>query len=316
MAVLLLGVAVALGVVAYRLASTPVTAPQVVAPPPETPVVQAPVASPPAPPAYDVVVAKRDLPAGEALQADMLTVRQWSAVPEQAFSRADELVGQVLRMPVAKGDAILQPWLARGLATYLSPDFRALAVPIDDVAGIAGAIQPGNVVDVFFTLNKDRDQVDDTQARLLLPSVQVLAWGDQSVDGPIPGTDDSPRRNERKSTSSAVLAIPLEEVGQMLLAMRNGKLHLVLRSPEDTGRPDLELFPKPSPVLAADNRLDDEKKEALQAPANQAYAGVRLSGLAGTDRRVDHAESPTSRSSGPGRRVQVIRGGQVQSIPY
>src|SRR5690606_34600268 len=101
---------------------------------------------------------------------------------------------------------ILQPWLARGLATYLNPDFRALAVPIDDVAGIAGAIQPGNVVDVFFTLNKDRDQVDDTQARLLLPSVQVLAWGDQSVDGPIPATDDSPRRNERKSTSSAVLA--------------------------------------------------------------------------------------------------------------
>src|SRR5690625_2692005 len=182
-AVFLLGLAVALAVVAYRLVTAP--APTMAVPDIPAPVVEKPVVQQPDQPVYDVVVATRDLEPGETLEVDKLELRQWSQVPEQAFTMRDELEGQVLRMPVARGEVILSSVLARGLATYLEPDFRALSIPVDDVAGVAGTITPGDTVDVFFTLNKDRDQVGDTQARLLLPAVQVLAWGDQSVDGPL-----------------------------------------------------------------------------------------------------------------------------------
>lgn len=314
-AVFLLGLAVALAVVAYRLVTAP--APTMAVPDIPAPVVEKLVVQQPAQPVYDVVVAKRDLEPGETLEVDKLELRQWSQVPEQAFTMPDELEGQVLRMPVARGEVILSSVLARGLATYLEPDFRALSIPVDDVAGVAGTITPGDTVDVFFTLNKDRDQVGDTQARLLLPAVQVLAWGDQSVDGPLRSVDESPRRNETRAVRTAILAVPLEDVSETLLAMRSGSLQLVLRAPEDSGRPDRELFPEPAPVLAASAQLDAGQQEALKEASNRAYAGARLSGLAGAELQHDVASAPQpSSGSGSGRRMEVIRGGHVQSIPY
>lgn len=319
-AVFLLGLALALGVAAYRLANAPVPEPAP-APEPVAPVAAAPVA--PVQDLHDVVVAGRDLKPGDILDADALTVKQWSHAPDSAFSTVQDLEGQVVRVSVAKGEPLIQAWLAQGLATYLDHDYRALSIPVDEVVAAGNTISPGDIVDVFFTLNRDRDQIEDTQARLLLSAVQVLAYGDQSLDGPIGTAGESSGRsgsNASRNARTAMLAIPLTDVNDMLLAVRSGSLQLVLRAPDDAGHPDRALFPERAPVLAGKAGLTTEQKSALEQAPNRAYAGASLPGLSGLNESKGNA-SPAAPSASRstvsnGRRMQVIRGNQIQSVPY
>jgi hypothetical protein len=65
---------------------------------------------------------------------------------------------------------------------------QAVAVQVPFVAGLAGYAQPGDLVNVYATVEKGQTGADATVppvARLLLPAVQVL-----TVTGPGPGSGD------------------------------------------------------------------------------------------------------------------------------
>src|SRR3546814_10697731 len=101
--------------------------------------------------------------------------------------------------------------LARGLATYLHEGERAVTIPVDESAGASQQVTHGDMVDVFFTLSQN-SEVTDTQTRLLLPRVRVLAYGNESVDGPLVAPDKTGRRAAAPPT--AVLAVPRSEEKQ------------------------------------------------------------------------------------------------------
>lgn len=317
LAVVLLALALALGFAAYRLAGTAtVTPPPVARSAPDEPPRSKPE---PAAELFDVVVAGRDLAPGEVLAAGDLKVVQWPQRPDQAFARIDELEGRALRLPVAEGDLLAPGWLASGLTTYLDHDQRAVTIAVDEATAQLRSIRPGDMVDVFFTLARDREQVGATQARLLLSGVRVLAFGHDSMDGPLGDVDKSSSRQQPAVPRTAVLAVPLDAVNDVLLATRSGSLQLVLRAADDPGHPDRTLFPERQPVLVYRHDLNAQQREMLRDAANQAYAGASLPDFSASS-AAGHSDVDTGSADrqgpGAGRQLQLIRGSHVQSVQY
>src|SRR3546814_7974755 len=142
---------------------------------------------------------------------------------------------QVARLDVAVGEPVTGQSLAQGLAQQLHAGERAVAVPVDEIIGAGNRVAPGDLVDIFFALEKD-NEVKGSQVRLLQSRVRVLAYGTQSIDGP-PVASDKPvvqRNVSPPPDKSALLAVPVERVNEMLLASRPGHLQLALLT---TGRP-------------------------------------------------------------------------------
>ncbi|MFC3338258.1 Flp pilus assembly protein CpaB [Paracandidimonas soli] len=259
---------------------------------------------------YPVVVAARDLEPGVPLRAEDLQMDGWPAAPAQGFAQADPLVGEKLREALRKGEPLTERLLAQGLSRHLQAGERAIMVAVDESLGGAGGIAPGDRVDVFFTLGRDNEN-QNTQARLLLPSARVLAFGQDSLDGPVGAEAQKGRTSV--AARSAMLAVPLAEVNGLLLAMGKGKLQLALRSPEDKAQPDAALFAEREPVLQARAGLSPDERERLRQAENLAYAGDSIASLAASEPAVPESQAGQAAPGKKGdaaRSVQVIRGRQ------
>ncbi|GAA0237334.1 Flp pilus assembly protein CpaB [Castellaniella daejeonensis] len=309
LAVALVLAAAGLAALAYYLARNPAPtpAPQVAQvkqePAPERPIETVPV-----------VVASRDLKAGDVLSASSLKVAQWPQAPADAYASAGPLLDKVLRFDLHEGQPLNSFLLAKGLSSYLDAEQRAVDIPVAAAADWR-SIRPGDLVDIFFTLSKG-GEVGITQSRLLMARVRLLAYGARSLDRPVVSGDED---KQAKAPTSAIVAVPQEQVNTLLLASSKGVLQLVLRSVQDASVPDQDLFPDRVPVLSARSDLGEEDRLRLQDPANLAFAGESLGDLAGAApvaapaSPLDRGPSGTRRS---GATVQVIRGNLSSTQPY
>jgi len=313
-AAVLLVAGIVLAVVAYYLASRPAPAPA----PVPAPVATVPASSEPATPAakYPVVLAASDLPAGTRLESKSLKVQQWPVSLAQGYAKPEELVGQVVRLDIKAGEPITGQMLAQGLARQLHAGERAVAVPVDEIVGAGNRVMPGDMVDVFFALEKGQE-VQGSQVRLLQSRVRVLAYGVDSIDGP-PVVSDKPvvqRAGSQVPARSALLAVPVERVNELMLASRSGHLQLALRAPDDEALPDRDLFAPRQPVMAVRAGLTAEQREALEAGPNRAYAGDSLAQLDGPAPQPVGRPGIGAGSSG-GRTIEILRGDSAQHVRY
>lgn len=290
-----------------------------------------------------VLVAARDLPAGEPLDANDLRVLEVDAMPPGSYAEPGALVGKILSTPVAAGAVINAGVLAHGLALELQPGERAIAVPVDELSGAGNRVAPGDYVDVFMNLKSRTRDGEDTQNRLLLSRLRVLSYGAQDIgQAPAPpasGADAAASggnaraeaiaaRDGGSSTAStanaaparsAVLAVPVEQANRLLLAAQGGKLFLALRHPSDNGNPDESLFPRPRNVLKPRLDLSPERREAAASPENDAYAGLDADALAGRDAAAEAPDGlPVRRPPAPRRPsappLVIIRGTQAGAL--
>src|SRR5215207_4627788 len=135
-------------------------------------------------PTVPVVVAAQDIGEGKRIERLDVTVGQWpaSTVPAGVFSSTDSLIGRVARIPVFKGEPVVPgrlapPGTGPGLEVKITPGKRAMALKINDVAGIAGLIQPNSRVDVLVTLNDE--EFNKQRAKLFMSNMRVLSVGTQ-----------------------------------------------------------------------------------------------------------------------------------------
>ncbi len=309
---ILLVAGLALAFVAWRLASAPASPPASVAP--------APVAAAPAEPVklHPVVVASEPIPAGTRIDsAKMLAVAQWQVALSGSFASTAPLEGAVTKVDVAAGDPIVPSLLTQGLARQLKPGERAVAIAVDEVIGGGNRIMPGDMVDVFFMIEKSAE-VAVGQARLLQSQVRVLAYGRTSVEGP----DEKSALQQGgpgQPARTAVLAVPVERVNELMLASRAGRLQLALRPVGDDSVPDAQLFAQRGTVLPVRADLTPAQREALLSGPNRAFAGESLAQLDGT---TPAARTPASRAPGRaqgpggGRTVEILRGDKSERVRY
>ena len=310
LAIMLILVAASLGVIAYQLARQP--------PPAQEPEVAQHLAAPApeAEPAKTVplVVAARSMKAGETLTTSALKVAHWIEAPVDSYSDMSGLLDKTLRFDVREGQPLVPFLLARGLSNYLAADQRAVDISVQAAAGWT-AIHPGDLVDIFLMLNQGAE-VGATQSRLLLSKVRILAYGTRTMDRPALLEDEG---KSEKGPTQAVVAVPVEHVNALLLASAKGRLHFVLRSAGDPGEPDPSLFPERESMLAGRSDLDAAAHLRLRDPANLAYAGESLGGVAGTKAGLDRAAvitNPSASAAQSKSSVQVIRGNQYTQQAY
>jgi pilus assembly protein CpaB len=288
-----------------------------------------------------VVVAATTLPAGMPLAASSLQVVNWAQRPAAGYGDVDAVAGGVPLIDIPTGTPVTANVLARGVAMALKPGERAVAVPVDEQAGAGNRVLPGDYVDVFVSLKAPQatisnpashaDTRDASQTRLLLSRLRVLAYGSDDLpsspekkspavvaDGgkvkPVTDSDSRQVSNNPQSPPvphTAVLAVPIDDANQLLLAVQNGKLSLGVRPPNDEGQPDDALFGQPRPVLLARADLSADQKQQLLQPENQAYAGIDGTGLAGHDQGAGKPVRSDRARTYQG--IQIIRGSSDES---
>jgi len=134
----------------------------------------------PAPPeTVQVLVARRDLPAGARLGADDLTRAAFPADVAPADTATDA-VGRVLAAPIGRGEAVTGVRLVGPALAEAQDGQTVLPLRLPD-AGMASLLRPGDVVDLYATDPGNGD------ARLLAVGVIVLATPQDVPDGPAGG---------------------------------------------------------------------------------------------------------------------------------
>lgn len=290
--------------------------------------------------AYPVAVAAHNLDAGKAITADDIRMVTLPIDPAGDFHQVNAIVGKVPMTAIGSATPITETALASGLAVKLADGERAVAIPVDEVAAAGNRVQPGDYVDVFFTLKQGQD-IDKSQSRLLVSRLRVLSYGaavigSSSAEGsagstllqqtPSSQAGQQAGQTVSQAARTAVLATPVADVNRLLLATQSGKLMLALRNPSDENIPDVALFPAPPVVLSGKSGLTHDQTEALNAADNQAFAGVALTGLAGAAKAASaRAPAPLAafrpgvqspRSGSAGNTVEIIRGTQRESVAF
>lgn len=177
----------------------------------------------------ELVVASTDLEKGAVLTSENVSVRpipveyaHESAVTPQVFSRAE---GEKLGFPVKAGQMILWSSLESKKAPTFSSRVevgrRAMTVPVDEISSISGMLEPGDVIDLVVTIDKQGSK----HTFPLLQGVQVMATGQRAVD--------DPKSGERREYSTVTLDTTPEQAQHVIAAREGGKLTALLRNPQD-----------------------------------------------------------------------------------
>ena len=174
-----------------------------------------------------VVVAMIDIPEGAALNASVLTVAQWPEVtaPAGVYGTIDSLAGRVTRVAIFKGEPVVPGRLApsgttAGLEVKIAPGKRAMAVRIDDVAGLSGLIQPNSRVDVLVTLRDNQGERSEQVSKLFMSNMRVLSIGAEVQRG---------ADGKALNAATAALEVTPDEAERLAVAMREGTIQLVMR---------------------------------------------------------------------------------------
>jgi len=255
---------------------------------------------------YPVVVTTKPVEAGKPIGADAVAIEMLPINPADGFSDVGKVVGREPIVALGMGVPLIGSQLSSGLALQVTPGQRAVAVMVDEVIGVGNRVQPGDYVDVFLVMRKDGQEVDGSQAKLLLPHLRVLAFGTVAVNESAQKAQDGGTARKTELARTAVLSVPVEAVSRLAMAHQSGRLLLALRNPADDAEPTVR--PQDAALLVAANRN----------PMDVAQAGVSLNSLTGqTDERrrpVLQAQplpvAPAVRSSHAGSSVEIIRAGK------
>ncbi|WP_412024869.1 Flp pilus assembly protein CpaB [Burkholderia cepacia] len=230
-----------------------------------------------------VRVAAADLPEGLLLRDNDLGWKRMprAQVPPGAFVESQpgaDLKGALLRNRVGAGTAIrtdnvIPAGAPDFLAAALQPGMRAISVPVDDVSGNAGLIQPGDFVDVVLTqqIGGSATSPGTFEAETVVRRARVLAVGSDFQRAKAPAS--APDATARARTVTLEVAPRTAQV--VLVATRLGSLSLALRSfaTSDRRQPAGGDEPEPDtqPVWAGD--VSRAAREAARVPSARPDAG-------------------------------------------
>jgi pilus assembly protein CpaB len=268
-----------------------------------------------------VVAAKRDLEEGQRISAADLQTLELSAAaaPVGAFTNASGVVGRVTRAAIFRGEAIVAPRLApvgsgTGIEVRIPAGKRAMAVRIDDVAGLSGLVQPGSRVDVLVTITTG--DVSRSEARLFMSNLRVLSVGSQV---------ERSEAGDLSKATTATLEVSPEEAERLAVASNQGKIQLVLRGYGDddevrTGGATVGRVLSTG-MAAADSPATTPRAPSSRAPSPRpAPARTRSTRGAPAARPDSAARAPVNASPAPASvpdttMVQIYRRDRVTQSP-
>lgn len=185
-----------------------------------------------------VPVAARDVVVGQTVTLNDIAVHrmQPDEFKQSAYfglsfmSNTQQINGRTLRTVIKKGEvftatSFFADGMGPGIAESLKPGFRAVSIPIEDIAAVAGFARSGTMVDVIFR-SIERDGFPET-TMTLLEGVEVLALGNAIVPGQRAGSQRG------GTTGKVTLAVTPAQAKALKVVEGRGALSLTLRNPND-----------------------------------------------------------------------------------
>jgi len=181
----------------------------------------------------NVVVTATDLTFGVKLDHAMLRTARYpkESVPEGAFSSIDSVVGPTTKVFMSAREPVTAIKLSSrggGLSMLVRPTMRAASLEVNNVSGVSGFVLPGDRVDVLCTLDP-RNMSEDAVTRTVLQNIEVLAAGQKTEQ----------QDNKPITVQAVTLLVDPEGAETLALSLHEGKIHLVLRNPEDQAEVDV-----------------------------------------------------------------------------
>lgn len=250
-----------------------------------------------------VVVAAREISAFQELTAEDLVIDFITREPPFTFRTVEPLVGQALQVPVAPGTLISQEHLQPGseIARLLKPGERAVAIPVDEVVGGGGFVQPGDIVDVLLFAQGDNRAT--ASAQVVMRALRVVGFGVQLIGpegGPQTAESKQGSRAERQRARTAVLAVEEKEVTRLMLASSIGTLRLAIRpaSEQLPAEPADEAAAQARAVTSQARKREEIRLLRASEIVPPAGPGGESGGSSGSSRQPKPAQPP----------VQVFKG--------
>lgn len=208
-----------------------------------------------------ILVAARNIEFGETVEEIDVKFANWpnESVPEGVFTSVEEVVGMVTNQKIMSGEMlhaerIVSHISGSSLSAMIAENKRAVTVRVNDVAGVAGFLLPGNRVDVLGTRMINRRAVSE----MVLQNVKVLAV-DQHAD---------PEGDKPVVVRAVTLEADLDESLKLVKATTEGSVQLVLRNPEDLAT---RISEEPVPKVAK-----APKKTVTRAPTVTIIRGTSV----------------------------------------
>lgn len=169
-----------------------------------------------------LVVAERDLSAGEVLEPSCLSLIPF---PERCLfagchTETASLIGRVLSRPLRCGEPVLDGFLVGSstggeVIAALDPGLRAFPLSANSVSFPPEKLAPGCRVDVIV--------VEDSTARLAVENVEVLATT------ALPPEGGAPAGSAWSTAGSFLLEVTPEEACLLASALEGGRVEILLR---------------------------------------------------------------------------------------
>ena len=199
------------------------------------------------------VITNRKVLAGEMLTALDVSEKQVVKFDSSGFSNSHEVIGKILNKDVESGASLRKSNFQQlsPAAELLKNGERALAIKIDEVAGVGGYIKPGDYVDVLLFANDDTALKRSSVSQVVLSRLRVISIGENiqmgedtqvtdesstasepSTQSTFGATDAKQKEKPSNTARSAVLAVNEADATRLMLAASIGQLRLSLRGPE------------------------------------------------------------------------------------
>jgi len=235
----------------------------------------------------EIVVADKEIRIGTKIEGRQIKTAGWpkANVPQGAIKTKEAAVGRIALQTIVAGDAVSEAKLVpkegpAGILTYKIPEgHRAITVAVNQVAGVAGFINPGNMVDVVLTLKPPGKT--DSMSKIVLQNIPILATG-QVVEK---------KEGEPKVVPTVTMDVTPEDAEKLAIASYQGKLQLVLRRVGD-----------------------EEEAKTAGATIKKVLSGAKYKPITRTVRRA-----PVTTEVKPVQvvvSVDVLRGGKTQTQKF
>ena len=175
---------------------------------------------------FQVAIAATDISPGTSLSGQVVKTVSWpkEVIPPKAATGLKQVEGRVVKVPIPQGNPILFSMLApegtaAGLSGTLEDGKRALTVKVDEVAGVAGFIHPGDHIDVLVDLPiKD---ATDHFSKTILHDITILTTGQ---------IWEQKGENKPVVVNTVTLEVTPDQSEVLNLASNEGKIRLALRN--------------------------------------------------------------------------------------